>query len=163
MHARKRVGWRREDAALVRRFRILSRRASWSQPEPERPHHSHVSVADSGPAAPRPSGLHRGDRDPRRALPAEFLQKGARWIETEFYKYEVIQRRREGAVQIVRYDNVHRQEGHPDGHHRTVHHGLDHTAAYLIPAGSAGSSRRTLALGGIEMDIQGAPGSVTTG
>jgi hypothetical protein len=43
---------------------------------------------------------------------------GRRYVETLFYKYEVLQRRDGRTIEIVRYDNVHLQPGHPDAHHR---------------------------------------------
>lgn len=58
------------------------------------------------------------------------FRKGARWVDTLFYKYEVLQRRAGKAIEIVRYDNVHLQPGHPDPHHR---HRFDATGIEIEP------------------------------
>lgn len=47
-----------------------------------------------------------------------FLRGGARWVQTIFYKYEVLQRRSGRVFEVVRYDNIHLQPGHADAHHR---------------------------------------------
>jgi hypothetical protein len=51
-------------------------------------------------------------------LQRSFFKKGLRWVETVEYKYQVIQRRADQTIELVRYDNQHTQPGHPDAHHR---------------------------------------------
>jgi hypothetical protein len=67
-----------------------------------------------------------------------FFRKGSRWVETLFYKYEVIQRRAGRIIQVVRYDNVHAQRGHPDAHHRHV---FDPDGGEIEPPEHLGSQR----------------------
>jgi hypothetical protein len=67
-----------------------------------------------------------------------FFRKGSRWVETQFYKYEVIQRRSGCIIQIVRYDNVHVQRDHPDSHHR---HRFDHDGNEIEPPEHLGRNR----------------------
>lgn len=67
-----------------------------------------------------------------------FFRKGSRWVETLFYKYEVIQRRAGRIIQVVRYDNVHAQRGHPDAHHRHV---FDPDGSEIEPPEHLGSQR----------------------
>lgn len=49
---------------------------------------------------------------------ASTFRKGARRVQTVLYKYHVIHRHQGRADEVVRYDNVHTQPGHPDAHHR---------------------------------------------
>jgi hypothetical protein len=67
-----------------------------------------------------------------------FFRNGSRWVETQFYKYEVIQRRAGSIIQVVRYDNVHVQHDHPDAHHRQL---FDHDGNEIEPPEHLGRQR----------------------
>lgn len=61
-------------------------------------------------------------------------------VQTEIYEYHVLQRLQQGERNIVRYDNAHLHEGHPDAHHRHEYDAnggarVDHLAARGWPAG----------------------------
>lgn len=71
-------------------------------------------------------------------LQRSFFRNGARWVETTFYKYELIQRVGGRVVEVVRYDNVHRQQGHPDDHHR---HRFDADGREIEPPEHTGRGR----------------------
>lgn len=84
------------------------------------------------------SSARTGSRSTSNATSGSFFRKGSRWVETLFYKYEVIQRRAGRIIQVVRYDNVQAQRGHPDAHHRHV---FDPDGSEIEPPEHLGSQR----------------------